>query len=109
MCTITLAAPGLLLNDGSLIALPPHTVINMPALSPTMTQGNLGQWHKKVGDEIQPGDVLVEVETDKATMDFECQDEGFLAGIFVESGTKDVAVNKVGTVLEIQFERDNVG
>jgi len=73
---------------------PSHTVINMPALSPTMTQGNLGTWHKKIGDEIQPGDVLVEIETDKAQMDFECQDEGFLAKIFVQGGTPDVIVNK---------------
>ncbi|KAI8823690.1 pyruvate dehydrogenase complex dihydrolipoamide acetyltransferase [Fimicolochytrium jonesii] len=78
---------------------PSHTLINMPALSPTMTSGNLGQWNKKVGDEIQPGDVLVEVETDKATMDFENQDEGFIAKIFVESGTKDVAVNKPIAIL----------
>ena len=76
-------------------AYPPHTILNMPALSPTMTQGNLGQWHKKIGDEVAPGDVLVEIETDKAQMDFECQDEGFLAKIFVKEGTKDVIVNLV--------------
>ncbi|TPX71878.1 dihydrolipoyllysine-residue acetyltransferase [Spizellomyces sp. 'palustris'] len=78
---------------------PPHTLLTMPALSPTMTQGNLGQWHKKIGDEVQPGDVLVEVETDKATMDFECQDEGFLARIFIESGEKDVPVSKPLAIL----------
>lgn len=71
------------------------SVINMPALSPTMTQGNLGEWKKKVGEEIQPGDVLVEIETDKAQMDFECQEEGFLAKILVETGTKDVPVSTV--------------
>ncbi|KAI9009852.1 2-oxoacid dehydrogenases acyltransferase-domain-containing protein [Gaertneriomyces semiglobifer] len=64
-----------------------------------MTAGNLGEWHKKIGDEIQPGDVLVEVETDKATMDFECQDEGFLAKIFIDSGAKDVSVNKPIAIL----------
>ncbi|KAJ3174506.1 pyruvate dehydrogenase complex dihydrolipoamide acetyltransferase component (E2) [Geranomyces variabilis] len=80
---------------------PPHTVLNMPALSPTMTAGNLGQWAKKIGDEIVPGDVLIEVETDKATMDFECQDEGFLAKIFVESGEKDVPVGRpIGVLVE---------
>lgn len=71
---------------------PPHTVIDMPALSPTMSQGNVGAWKKKVGDELQPGDVLVEIETDKATMDFEFQDDGYLAQILVPEGTKDVPV-----------------
>jgi hypothetical protein len=74
---------------------PPHSMINMPALSPTMTMGNLGVWSKKIGDSIQPGDVLVEIETDKAQMDFECQDEGFLAQILVPSGTQEVGVNLV--------------
>lgn len=68
----------------------------MPALSPTMTQGNIGTWQKKVGDAIAPGDVLVEIETDKAQMDFECQDDGYIAKILVESGTKDVSIGKVG-------------
>jgi pyruvate dehydrogenase E2 component (dihydrolipoamide acetyltransferase) len=74
---------------------PPHTVLAMPALSPTMTTGNLGDWAKKVGDEINPGDVLVGIETDKAQMDFECQEEGFLAKIIMEGGQKDVPVNTV--------------
>ncbi|KAK9720915.1 pyruvate dehydrogenase complex dihydrolipoamide acetyltransferase component (E2) [Basidiobolus ranarum] len=74
-------------------ALPAHTKINMPALSPTMTSGNIGTWRKQIGDEIVPGDVLVEIETDKAQMDFECQDEGFLAKIFIDSGAKDVSIN----------------
>lgn len=65
----------------------------MPALSPTMTSGNLGTWHKKVGDEVVAGDVLVEIETDKAQMDFECQEEGFIAKILVDAGAKDVGVN----------------
>ncbi|KAG1219341.1 hypothetical protein G6F68_021435 [Rhizopus microsporus] len=67
----------------------------MPALSPTMTAGAIGTWQKKVGDEIQPGDVLVEIETDKAQMDFECQEEGFLAKVLVDTGAKDVNVGKV--------------
>lgn len=57
-----------------------------------MTQGAIGTWQKQPGDKISPGDVLVEIETDKAQMDFECQDEGFLAKILVNSGEKDVAV-----------------
>jgi pyruvate dehydrogenase E2 component (dihydrolipoamide acetyltransferase) len=67
----------------------------MPALSPTMTTGNIGNWHKKVGDKITAGDLLVEVETDKAQIDFECQEEGYLAKVILGAGTKDVPVNKV--------------
>lgn len=66
----------------------------MPALSPTMTMGNIGTWQKKVGDAIAPGDVLVEIETDKAQMDFECQEEGFIAKILAESGSKEVNINQ---------------
>ncbi|KAB8337314.1 hypothetical protein FH972_021615 [Carpinus fangiana] len=71
---------------------PPHTVISMPALSPTMQAGNIGTWQKKAGDSLAPGDVLVEIETDKAQMDFEFQEEGTLAKILKDSGEKDVAV-----------------
>ncbi|KAF6790363.1 dihydrolipoyllysine-residue acetyltransferase component- pyruvate dehydrogenase complex [Colletotrichum sojae] len=71
---------------------PPHTVIKMPALSPTMTAGNIGAWQKAAGDSIAPGDVLVEIETDKAQMDFEFQEEGVIAKLLKESGAKDVAV-----------------
>ena len=67
----------------------------MPALSPTMTEGAIGTWQKKPGDKISAGDVLVEIETDKAQMDFECQDEGYLAKILVDSGEKEVAVGNV--------------
>jgi pyruvate dehydrogenase E2 component (dihydrolipoamide acetyltransferase) len=74
---------------------PPHTVVTMPALSPTMTAGNIGAWQKKPGDAISPGDVLVEIETDKAQMDFEFQEEGVLAKILKQAGTKDVAVGNV--------------
>ncbi|KAJ1665255.1 pyruvate dehydrogenase complex dihydrolipoamide acetyltransferase component (E2) [Coemansia sp. RSA 1646] len=72
---------------------PDHQLIGMPALSPTMTQGNVGQWQKSVGDKIEPGDVLVEIETDKAQMDFEFQDEGYLAKILAPTGTKDLAID----------------
>ena len=75
--------------------LPPHEVILMPALSPTMTTGNIGTFHKKVGDSIEAGDVLCEIETDKAQMDFEVQEEGFLAKILIPEGTKDAEVGKV--------------
>ncbi|BDA46555.1 Dihydrolipoyllysine-residue acetyltransferase component of pyruvate dehydrogenase complex, mitochondrial [Coccomyxa sp. Obi] len=72
--------------------LPPHTVLEMPALSPTMSQGNIAAWKKKEGEEYAAGDVLCEVETDKATMDWEAQDEGVLAKILAPDGTKDIAV-----------------
>jgi pyruvate dehydrogenase E2 component (dihydrolipoamide acetyltransferase) len=68
----------------------------MPALSPTMSAGNIGAWQKKAGDTLAPGDVLVEIETDKAQMDFEFQEEGVLAKVLKETGEKDVAVGSVG-------------
>lgn len=76
-------------------AFPPHTIISMPALSPTMTAGNVGAWQKKAGDTLAPGDVLAEIETDKAQMDFEFQEEGVLAKVLKETGEKDVAVGSV--------------
>lgn len=78
---------------------PPHTIISMPALSPTMFAGNIGAWQKKAGDGLQPGDVLVEIETDKAQMDFEFQEEGVLAKILKDQGEKDVAVGSPIAVL----------
>ena len=57
----------------------------MPALSPTMTEGKLAKWHKKVGDAVKAGDVLAEIETDKATMEVEAVDEGTVGTILVES------------------------
>lgn len=66
-----------------------------------MTQGNVGQWQKSVGDKLSPGEALVEIETDKATMDFEFQEEGFLAKILLENGEKDVPVGKpIGVYVE---------
>ena len=70
------------------------TQILMPALSPTMTEGSLAKWHKKEGDTVKAGDVLAEIETDKATMEFEAVDEGTLGRILVPEGTQHVAVNQ---------------
>ncbi len=67
--------------------------ILMPALSPTMTEGNLAKWLKKEGDAIKAGDVLAEIETDKATMEVEAVDEGFLGKILIQGGSQGVAVN----------------
>jgi pyruvate dehydrogenase E2 component (dihydrolipoamide acetyltransferase) len=75
------------------------TNILMPALSPTMEKGNLAKWVKKEGDKVAAGDVLAEIETDKATMEVEAVDDGTLAKIVVPEGTQDVPVNQVIAVL----------
>jgi pyruvate dehydrogenase E1 component beta subunit len=69
--------------------------LKMPALSPTMEQGTLAKWLKAEGDRIEPGDIIAEIETDKATMEFEAIDEGMLQKILVPAGTEDVAVGAV--------------
>src|ERR1700749_4819189 len=69
--------------------------ILMPALSPTMEKGNLAKWLKKEGDVVKAGDVIAEIETDKATMEVEAVDEGVLAKIVVPEGTADVPVNQL--------------
>ena len=73
--------------------------ILMPALSPTMEKGNLAKWLKKEGDKVKSGDVIAEIETDKATMEVEAVDEGTIAKIIVPEGTQDVPVNDVIAVL----------
>src|SRR5437868_14889709 len=73
--------------------------ILMPALSPTMTEGKLAKWLKKEGDQVTSGDVLAEIETDKATMEVEAVDEGVLQKILVQEGTENVAVNTPIAVL----------
>jgi pyruvate dehydrogenase E1 component beta subunit len=73
----------------------------MPALSPTMEKGNLAKWLKREGDPVKPGDVIAEIETDKATMEVEAIDEGVLGKILVPEGTDDVAVNTpIATILQ---------
>ncbi|MGH6618777.1 MAG: biotin/lipoyl-containing protein, partial [Alphaproteobacteria bacterium] len=67
--------------------------ILMPALSPTMTEGTLAKWHVKEGDEVSAGDVIAEIETDKATMEVEAVDEGKVGRLLVSEGTEGVAVN----------------
>jgi pyruvate dehydrogenase E2 component (dihydrolipoamide acetyltransferase) len=80
------------------------TNILMPALSPTMEKGNLAKWLKKEGDAVKSGDVIAEIETDKATMEYEAVDEGTIAKIVVPEGTQDVAVNSVIAVLASEGE-----
>ncbi len=69
------------------------TEILMPALSPTMEEGTLAKWLKKEGDAVKSGDIIAEIETDKATMEFEAVDEGTLGKILIAEGTAGVAVN----------------
>jgi pyruvate dehydrogenase E2 component (dihydrolipoamide acetyltransferase) len=78
--------------------------ILMPALSPTMEKGNLAKWLKKEGDKVKPGDVIAEIETDKATMEYEAVDEGTLAKIVVAEGTPDVPVQTLIAVLAEEGE-----
>jgi pyruvate dehydrogenase E1 component beta subunit len=80
------------------------TQILMPALSPTMTEGKLSRWLKGVGDEVHAGDVIAEIETDKATMEVEAVDEGKLARILVDEGTEGVPVNTPIAVLSMNGE-----
>jgi pyruvate dehydrogenase E2 component (dihydrolipoamide acetyltransferase) len=80
------------------------TNILMPALSPTMEKGNLAKWLKKEGDAVKSGDVIAEIETDKATMEVEAVDDGTIAKIVVPEGTQDVAVNEVIAVLAADGE-----
>ncbi len=81
------------------------TPVLMPALSPTMEKGNLAKWLKKEGDKIKSGDVLAEIETDKATMEVEAVDEGTLGKILVKAGTNDVAVNTPIAVILAEGEK----
>src|SRR5690348_8710124 len=80
------------------------TNILMPALSPTMEKGNLAKWLKKEGDTVKSGDVIAEIETDKATMEYEAVDEGTLAKIVVPEGTADVPVNQLIAVIAAEGE-----
>src|SRR5277367_6738820 len=73
--------------------------ILMPALSPTMTEGTVAKWLKKEGDKVASGDVIAEIETDKATMEVEAVDEGVMGKIVVPEGTQNVKVNDVIAVL----------
>ncbi|CAH2320292.1 dihydrolipoyllysine-residue acetyltransferase component of pyruvate dehydrogenase complex [Pelobates cultripes] len=83
---------------------PTHMKINLPALSPTMTMGTIQKWEKRVGEKLSEGDLLAEIETDKATIGFEVQEEGYLAKILIAEGTRDVPL---GTPLCIIVEKES--
>ncbi|KAK3743340.1 hypothetical protein QZH41_013906, partial [Actinostola sp. cb2023] len=86
-----------LLDDGFLqmVGLPPHTKVPLPALSPTMESGSIVSWEKHEGDELSEGDLMAQIETDKATMEFETPEEGYLAKIMIPAGSKDVPIGKL--------------
>ncbi|MEO1399460.1 MAG: biotin/lipoyl-containing protein, partial [Pseudomonadota bacterium] len=75
------------------------TEILMPALSPTMEEGTLAKWLVKEGDTVSSGDIMAEIETDKATMEFEAVDEGIVGKIVIAEGTEGVKVNEVIAIL----------
>ncbi len=84
--------------------------ILMPALSPTMTEGNLAKWHKNEGDSVSAGDIIAEIETDKATMEVEAVDEGVLGKILIAEGAENVQVNQViGVLLEEGESAGDIG
>merc|ERR1719461_1576329 len=74
---------------------PPHNQVKLPALSPTMEMGTIVTWEKKEGDQVSEGDLLCEIETDKATMGFETPEEGYLAKIIIPAGSKDIPIGKL--------------
>ena len=74
--------------------------ILMPALSPTMTEGTLTKWLVKIGDNVKAGDILAEIETDKATMEVEAVDEGKITKILIKKGTETIPVNSVLAILD---------
>ena len=87
------------LSTRSFASYPEHVVLEMPNLSPTMEKGNIKSWNKKEGDEIAPGDVLAAIETDKAVVDFEMQEEGYIAKILFDAGAKDVPLGAPVAIL----------
>ncbi|XP_060522620.1 dihydrolipoyllysine-residue acetyltransferase component of pyruvate dehydrogenase complex, mitochondrial isoform X2 [Cylas formicarius] len=85
--------------------LPAHTRVALPALSPTMEMGSIISWEKKEGDKLNEGDLLAEIETDKATMGFETPEEGYLAKILIPAGSKDVPIGKLVCII-VENESD---
>ncbi|XP_023937139.1 dihydrolipoyllysine-residue acetyltransferase component of pyruvate dehydrogenase complex, mitochondrial isoform X3 [Bicyclus anynana] len=90
-----IAAPQWIIQIRHYSSLPSHSKVNLPALSPTMESGSIVSWEKKEGDKLSEGDLLCEIETDKATMGFETPEEGYLAKILIPAGTKGVPVGKL--------------
>lgn len=85
--------------------LPPHTVLGMPSLSPTMTTGTMVKWLKKEGDKVNPGDIMFEVETDKATLGYEVQDQVFVAKILAQAGSPPMPLGAPIAILVDKADR----
>merc|ERR1740117_1176327 len=85
--------------------LPYHVKLEMPNLSPTMEKGNISTWTKKVGDKVMPGEALCGIETDKAVIDYEMQEEGYVAKILYADGAKDIALGECIAIL-VEEEAD---
>jgi len=90
-----LRRPESYINSRGFADYPSHIKVALPALSPTMEMGTIVSWEKKVGDQVSEGDLLCEIETDKATMGFETPEEGYLAKVMIEAGTKDIPVGRL--------------
>jgi len=90
-----LKAPSSFLPRRQFSDFPPHVKVPLPALSPTMELGTIVSWEKKEGDQVSEGDLLCEIETDKATMGFETPEEGYLAKIVIQAGSKDIPIGKL--------------
>lgn len=90
-----LRTPEMRVNVRGFADYPSHIKVALPALSPTMEMGTIVSWEKKVGDQVSEGDLLCEIETDKATMGFETPEEGYLAKIFLPGGSKDIPIGKL--------------
>jgi pyruvate dehydrogenase E2 component (dihydrolipoamide acetyltransferase) len=90
-----LRTPELVMSVRGFADYPTHIKVALPALSPTMEMGTIVSWEKKVGDQVSEGDLLCEIETDKATMGFETPEEGYLAKIFLPGGSKDIPIGKL--------------
>ncbi len=93
------------LSKHSFSSLPYHLVVGMPALSPTMEVGTIASWKVKEGESFGAGDSLAEIETDKATIDFEAQDDGVVAKLLVESGSGEINVG-VPIMVTVEDEAD---
>ena len=76
-----------------------YVSVNLPALSPTMEQGAIKSWEMNVGDSVSEGDLLAEIETDKATVGMESSEEGYIAKILIPAGTKDIKLGTVSSIL----------
>ena len=78
------------------------TEILMPSLSPTMEEGSLAKWYVSPGDKVKPGDIIADIETDKALMEYECIEEGTILDLLVEEGTENIKVNSLIAIIETE-------